>query len=267
MVVENLNSLVDSIRSEPYLVKEGDPYLCSVRTGKRDVIIPAGETKKVACRVNIGFVNKDTPVIFENDITGSLPNGIEIEESLLYLKHGNCVKVHLFVTNANLHDAVLKNRTIIGTLQLVQSVTPADVKWKDPGKNQEQVSKNSQVAKPPEESDESAAYQEGIVQDVVDEQRETIHQMLISERSAFCQDDMDIGCANDLQMNIALTDDTPVAKNYVGVPRPLIGELKEYVEDLLNRPFYPEVKISIPVCGRKEKGRKHETVYRLQTTE
>ena len=237
VVVENLNSLVDSIRSE------GDPYLCSVRTGKRDVIIPAGETKKVACRVNIGFVNKDTPVIFENDITGSLPNGIEIEESLLYLKHGNCVKVHLFVTNANLHDAVLKNRTIIGTLQLVRSVTPADVKWKDPGKNPDQVSKNSQATKPPEEPDQSAAYQEGTVPDVVlndnltDEQRETIHQMLISERSAFCQDDMDIGCANDLQMKIVLTDDTPVAKNYVGVPRPLIGELKEYVEDLLNRRF------------------------------
>ena len=211
----------------------------------------------------------------ENDISRSLPNGIEIEDSLLYLKHGNCVKVHLFVTNASLHDAVLKNRTIIGTLQLVRSVTPADVKWKDPGKNQEQVSKNSQVAKPPEESDESAAYQEGTVPDVVlndnltDEQRETIHQMLISERSAFCQDDMDIGCANDLQMKIALTDDTPVAKNYVGVPRPLIGELKEYLGDLLKRPFYPEVKISIqkPMCGRKEKGWKHETVYRLQTTE
>ena len=237
VVFENLNSLVDSIRSE------GDPYLCSVRTGKRDVIIPAGETKKIACRVNIGFVNKNTPVIFENDITGSLPNGIEIEESLLYLKHGNCVKVHLFVTKANLHDAVLKNRTIIGTLQLVRSVTPADVKWKDPGKNPDQVSKNSQATKPPGEPDQSAAYQEGTVPDVVlndnltDEQRETIHQMLISERSAFCQDDMDIGCANDLQMKIALTDDTPVAKNYVGVPRPLIGELKEYVEDLLNRRF------------------------------
>ena len=41
----------------------------------------------------------------------------------------------------------------------------------------------------------------------------------------------------DLQWKIELTDDTPVAKNYVGVPRPLIGEFKEYVEDLLNRHF------------------------------
>ena len=64
-----------------------------------------------------------------------------------------------------------------------------------------------------------------------------IRNMLICERSAFCQDDTDIGCANDLQMKIELTDNKPVAKNYIGVSRPLIGKLKEYVEDLLNRRF------------------------------
>ena len=107
VVVGNLNSLVDSIRSE------SDPYPCSVKTGKRDIIIPAGETKKVACQINTGFVDRGTPVIFESDVSGSLPNG-----------------------------------------------------------------------------------------------------------------DTDIGRAKDLQMKIELTDNTPVAKNYVGVPRPLIGELK-----------------------------------------
>ena len=61
--------------------------------------------------------------------------------------------------------------------------------------------------------------------------------MVNCERNVFCQDDTDIGCATDLQMKIELTDDTPVAKNYVGIPRPLIGELKEYVEDLMNRHF------------------------------
>ena len=93
VVVGNLNSLVDSIRSG------SDPYLCSVKTGKRDIIIPAGEAKKVACRINTGFVDRGTPVIFESDVSGSLPNGIEIEDSLLYLKGGNCVKVNLVVAD------------------------------------------------------------------------------------------------------------------------------------------------------------------------
>ena len=103
-----MNSLVDSIQSE------SDPYLCSGKTGKREIIIPAGETKKVACQINTGFVERGT-----SDVSGSLPNGIEIEDSLLYLKRGNCVKVNLFVVNASIHDIVLKNCTIIGTLQLV----------------------------------------------------------------------------------------------------------------------------------------------------
>ena len=241
VVVGNLNSLVDSIRSE------SDPYLCSVKMGKRDVIIPAGETKKVACRINTGFVDRGTPVIFESDVSGSLPNGIEIEDSLLYLKRGNCVKVNLFVANASIHDIVLKNRTIIGTLQLVRSITPADIKQKDQVENQELISRHNQINSDQvigtEQPDHSTTDQEEAVPDVVlnenltEEQRQIIRNMLICERSAFCQDDTDIGCANDLQMKIELTDNIPVAKNYVGVPRPLIGELKEYVEDLLNRRF------------------------------
>ena len=257
VVVGNINSLVDCIRSE------NDPYLCTVKTWKRDVIIPAGETKKVTCRINTGFLEKGTPVIFENDITGSLPNGIEIEDSLLYLKRGNCVKVNLVVSNTSLHDAVLKNRTVIGTLQLVRSVTPADVRWKGPIDDPEQKHKSDQVTGS-EESDQSASYQEGLVppnvvlsDNLTTEQRKKVHEMLISERSAFCKDDTDIGCANDLQMKIELTDNTPVAKNYVGVPRPLIGELKEYVEDLLNRGFIQKLKspYSSPcVIERKKDG-------------
>ena len=66
--------------------------------------------------------------------------------------------------------------------------------------------------------------------------------MLIDEQNVFCQDDTDIGCSNDLQMKIKLSDDRPVAKNYVGVPCPLIGELKQYVEDLLNRSFIQKLR-------------------------
>ena len=47
----------------------------------------------------------------------------------------------------------------------------------------------------------------------------------------------DVGCAEELQMKINLSDDSPVEKNYVGVPKTLYPELKAYVEDLLNRGF------------------------------
>ena len=233
---ENLNCLVESIRSG------NDSYLCPVKVGKRNVIIPAGQSKKIICRVNAGFMDRGTPVIFESDVMDSLPNGIEIEESLLYLKGGNCVKVNVVASNTSLHDVVLKNRTVIGTLQLVRSVTPADVKWKELEQDLGHGNKSDQKANS-ESNVQSTTYQEELVPNVIlsdnltDGQRQIINQMLICERNVFCQDDTDIGCATDLQMKIELTDDTPVAKNYVGVPRPLIGELKEYVEDLLNRHF------------------------------
>ncbi len=54
--------------------------------------------------------------------------------------------------------------------------------------------------------------------------------MLFLKNHSFCGDDSDISCATDLQMIIGVVDNTPVSKNYVGVPTPLTGELKEYVE-------------------------------------
>ena len=100
---ENLNSFVLSVRPE------NDPYLCPVKLGKRNVIIPTRLTKKITCRINAGFVDQGTPVIFESDVTDSLPKGIEIEESLLHLRGGNWVTVNVVVSNTNTHDAVLRN--------------------------------------------------------------------------------------------------------------------------------------------------------------
>ena len=49
---------------------------------------------------------------------------------MFHLKGSNCAKVTVVVSNTSLHDALLKNRSVIGTLQLVRSETPVDVKWK-----------------------------------------------------------------------------------------------------------------------------------------
>ena len=80
-----------------------------------------------------------------------------------------------------------------------------------------------------EKFDQPATHPEGLLPEVLlndnlaEGQNQIVNRMLISERNVFCQDDVDIGCTNDLKMKIELTDDTPVPENYVGVPRPLIG--------------------------------------------
>ena len=98
--------------------------------GQENVITPAGQTKKITCRINPGFVDRGTPVIIESDVMDSLLRGTEIKESLFHLKGGNCVKVNVVVSNTSLHDAVLKNRSVIGTLQVVRSETHVGVKWR-----------------------------------------------------------------------------------------------------------------------------------------
>ena len=61
--------------------------------------------------------------------------------------------------------------------------------------------------------------------------------MLYQERDAVCRDDDDVGCATDFEMKLHLSDNNPLQKNSVGVPRPLLPEFAEYVEHSLNRGF------------------------------
>ena len=58
-------------------------------------------------------------------------------------------------------------------------------------------------------------------------------------------------------MDIGLTSDQPVQKNYIPIPHPLYPEVKSYIEDLLNRGFIQKSKSpfsSSVVCVRKKDG-------------
>lgn len=80
--------------------------------------------------------------------------------------------------------------------------------------------------------------------------------MLQEESESFSRDG-EIGDAKGLQMNINLTHTTPVQKTYTAVPRPLYPEVKQYVEDLLNRVWVQRSRsaYSLPVvCVRKKDG-------------
>ena len=80
--------------------------------------------------------------------------------------------------------------------------------------------------------------------------------MLITECDSFAKDD-EVGCIKDMVMDIKLKDHQPVQKNYLSIPRPLYAEVKQYIEDLLNRQFITKSKSpysSNVVCVRKRDG-------------
>ena len=88
-------------------------------------------------------------------------------------------------------------------------------------------------------------------------QRQVVTNMLKEECHSFARNGEDIGFIKDLELEINLTTNEPVQKNYVSVPRPLYPEVKQYIEDLLNNEFIRESKsaYSSPVvCIRKKDG-------------
>ena len=89
------------------------------------------------------------------------------------------------------------------------------------------------------------------------EQQIKVREVLRAECGAFSKDDHDVGCIPSLQLKIRLKDSTPVRRTYTSVPKPLHKEVKEYLEDLLNRGWIQKSRspYSSPiVCVRKKDG-------------
>ena len=91
-------------------------------------IVIKSSTVVVSCRANTGPVNKKMPVLFEPNESVQLPEGLEVNETLLNIKPGKTSMVQIAVYNGTDHDISLRSRTSLGVLQAVKSVTAADVR-------------------------------------------------------------------------------------------------------------------------------------------
>ena len=150
----------------------------------------------------------------------------------------------------------------MGRLQLVRSVTPLEVKFKEtmvndvgnesqsespqPNRRQKQVDLTDDADIPPID-----------LTGLTVEEQALARQLLCEERDSFAASEDDIGCIPDLQMDLTLKNDNPVQNNYISIPRPLYPEVKVYIEDLLNRGLIRKSKSpysSSVVCVRKKDG-------------
>ena len=89
--------------------------------------------------------------------------------------------------------------------------------------------------------------------------------MLAEVAESFPKTDHDVGRAEELQVDINLTDSVAVQRRYTAIPRPFYEEVKQYVEDLLNRGWIQKSKsaYSSPVVCVRKKGWVIKTVHRL----
>jgi len=90
---------------------------------------------------------------------------------------------------------------------------------------------------------------------LTEEQRQTVLEMLQKEQDAFSENEDDTGCIEEFQMKINLSNDKPVQKRYNSVPRPLYPEIKNYIQDLLNRKWIvkSESPYSSPIVAVRKK--------------
>jgi len=212
-----------------------------VKTPKNIVKLPGGSSINVSCRVNTGPMKARSPVLFEPAIADNLPDCLTVDSVLLTLNGGKSSKVSIPVTNNSNSEMVLKPHTVIGHLQLVTSVTPLNDKV-DHMQNKTKNVPNQATERKIEikaEENESSKRKDSIekidLRMLTEEQRQTVLEMLQKEQDAFSENEDDTGCIEEFQMKINLSNDKPVQKRYNSVPRPLYPEIKNYIQDLLNR--------------------------------
>ena len=265
---ESVTALVDLVQSA------GVERLCVLRSDKNNLTVPRGQTVAVACRVDCDPLEERTPVLFKPAQESAWPAELELSEQLLSLPRGLPRKVNIEVHNPTRHDIILGRHSPLGSLHLVQSITPLEVQRKDlphpksrtsteednlvlPRCESRPVSQEQGVEPCNEETSGSVRTPPVELGNLTEEQRQLAIVMLQEEAESFAKDDEDVGSIEGLQMNLTLSDPTPVQKTYTFVPRPLYTEVKHYIEDFLNRGWIANSKssyASLVVCVRKDGG-------------
>ena len=228
-------------------------YICAVKTSKQDCIVPRRSIASIKARANTGYIAKPTPALLEPEVIGRLPDGLQVNEMLITLKRGTKQMLSINIENVTDHDIRLRSSTLVGHLQLVQSVTPIEVKEKT-----ESCNEDGQTSSKDDVSQQTRSWISDIKVDGLSEEQESLaREMLLEESQSFSINESDIGVAKGLKLDINLDDKKPVQKNYISVPRPLYTEVKSYIEDLLNKQFItPSTSAwsSPVVCVRKKDG-------------
>ncbi len=265
--LSNLQNLMPSVSQSKVkgIVKliqtQSKEFFCDVKTPKNIVKIPGGSSINVTCRVNTGPMKARSPTMFEPAVVDNLPDSLTVDSVLLTLKGGKSSKVSIPVTNNSKSEIILRPHTVIGHLQLVTSVTPLNVKFdemqKETKNTQAHVTGNERKIEPEEKK---STGRKSTVENInlsmlTEEQRETVVEMLHKEKDAFSENEDDTGCIEEFQMKISLSSDKPVQKRYNSVPRPLYPEVKNYIQDLLNRKWVvkSESPYSSPIVAVRKK--------------
>ncbi|KAJ8369291.1 hypothetical protein SKAU_G00093190 [Synaphobranchus kaupii] len=218
-----------------------------VLTGKRGVRLTAEQitTTYVCARVGIQFAGQS--LLFVPDELSQLPEG------LVTVSKGRSVYIPVSIASTSKLDVTLMPRTVLGHLEEIKAWYPITVGSSDktPGTAGQNIFQPpiqlNELTSNPQPSHKPSQWDPPVkVDHLSEDQQQIARQLLREECHAFAYDDQDVGRIPTLNMHISLNDTTPVRKTYTSVPKPLHQEVKDYLQDLLNRGGFQSQDHPIP---------------------
>ena len=126
------------------------------------------------------------------------------------MKEGNATILSVTVTNNTNHNITLPGRVVLGHVQLVRSVTPVEVRFKDPETPSPSERPPCKQDAPAEQIESNLSWLPEVdLSGLTAEQKEQAKQLLVEEADAIAISDDDVGCVPELEMDIGLTSDQP----------------------------------------------------------
>ena len=118
---KNVMGLVNLIQK-----KSSDDDERSVAVGRKDVVVPKGQSVKVRCTSDFRGIEPGTPVYFQPDVHFDLESSLVFGDGVMLAAVGKS-KFVVPVSNPGDADVVLKAKTHIGVVSALSSVTPCPV--------------------------------------------------------------------------------------------------------------------------------------------
>ncbi|KAL6491090.1 hypothetical protein MHYP_G00014350 [Metynnis hypsauchen] len=235
--------------------EENLSHCYTVRVGKQGVVIQPNQVQSIRCRVRAW--PKGGVMCFEPMAEGGLLEGLEAWLVIIQIPSGATKVVEIPVQNVTKHSVYLPQCTILGLVEEVCAVLPAQVQQpSEPQSTQVSTVQLNHTSMNHTNSPLDQRWHPPVdLSHLETEEQVVVRRMLYEESDVFSRDDGDIGCVPSLKLKIHLKDDIPVQKSYNAIPKPLYNEVKVYVQTLLERGWITKSTSSYSspvVCVRKK---------------